>query len=105
MNALHFLGTAGALVTIGDLALAHWARAGPILFGLLGVAFNIGGILLYAHTLQMESVGVATAVFLGINILAVTLGGIFLFGEQLSAARIVGLFVLTVALVFVEIVG
>ena len=45
MNTILLLVMAGVLVTLGDLALAHWSRAGQILFVLLGVVLNLFGIL------------------------------------------------------------
>lgn len=105
MNAITLLAMAGAIVTLGDLALAYSARAGQMLFVLLGVGLNVIGILIYAQTLSMESVGVATAVFLGINILAVTAGGILLFGDKISVARILGLLMLTSSMIFIEVIG
>ncbi|MDP3639616.1 MAG: hypothetical protein Q8R53_00230 [Nanoarchaeota archaeon] len=71
----------------------------------LGVALNVLGILIYAQTLHGESVGIATGLFLGMNILAVTLGGMFLFGEHLSVARVLGLLLLTGSIIFIEIAG
>ena len=103
MNTILLLVMAGVLVTLGDLALAHWSRAGQILFVLLGVVLNLFGILLYAQTLNSESVGIATGIFLGLNILAVTLGGIFLFGESINLPRIIGLLILTGSIIFIEI--
>ena len=69
------------------------------------MTINVLGILVYAQTLNGESVGIATGMFLGMNILAVTLGGIFLFGEQLSVARMLGLLLLTGSIIFIEIAG
>ena len=105
MNAINLLVMAGILVTLGDLALAHWARAGQILFVLFGGVLNLFGILLYAQTLNLESIGIATGIFLGFNILAVTLGGIFLFGESISLVRILGLLILIGSIIFIEVMG
>ncbi len=103
MNTINLLIMAGILVTLGDFALAHWARVGQILFVLLGVVLNLFGILLYAQTLNLESIGIATGIFLGFNILAVTLGGIFLFGENVNLIRILGLLTLTGSIIFIEV--
>lgn len=105
MGIAHILGMAGVLVTLGDLALAHWARGGMLLFVFVGIGLNIAGIMVYAQTLGMEHVGIATAIFLGFNILAVTLGGVLVFGESIGMARVVGLFALTASIIFIEVVG
>lgn len=103
MNTIYILAIAGTFVTAGDLALAGWARAGQHLLMVAGVLLNIIGILFYAQTLGRENVGMATAIFLGFNIFAVTLGGILLFGENISIARIIGLSLLTVSIILVEV--
>lgn len=105
MNVLYTLVIAGILVAIGDIVLAQWSRLGGTLFLLLGLAINLVGILLYAQTLNVEHVGIATALFLGLNIGAVTLGGTFLFNEPLSLGRILGLLTLFTGIVLLEVIA
>ena len=105
MNGLFLLTSAGVFVTLGDLALAYWARVGQIPFILLGLLLNLLGILFYSQTLRRESVGIATAIFLGFNILAVTLGGVFLFDENIGLSRMFGLLTLAGSIIFIEVIG
>ena len=103
MNTWILFGGAGLFVTIGDLVLAHWARTSN--WGLLvtGLLLNLMGIACYANTLRFEGVGVATAIFLGINIVAVTLGGMLFFRETWTIRTILGLTLLVGAMVLVEV--
>lgn len=104
LEALPLLLVAGVVVAAGDLALAYWSRAGALPFLVAGLALNLVGIGGYALTLRLENVGVATGVFLGLNILAVTLGGVVLLGENLSAPRAILLAVLAASIVAIELV-
>ncbi len=104
MNTIQLLILAGILVTIGDFALASWAREKQNFFILLGMGLNLFGIFIYAQTLNSESIGIATGIFLGFNILAVTLGGIFFFNEHISLERALGLLTLVGSIVFIEVI-
>jgi len=105
MNVLYTLIIAGILVAIGDVALAQWSRLEEAQFLLLGLVFNLVGILLYAQTLSVEHIGIATALFLGLNIGAVTLSGIFLFNESLSSGKIFSLLTLLLGIILIEVIG
>lgn len=104
MNTISLLVTAGIVVTIGDLVLAQWARSHQILFLIIGLLLNLIGIFAYANALQSEQIGIATALFLGFNILAVTLGGILIFSDRISILRAVSLFFLFCSIIFVEVI-
>jgi spermidine export protein MdtJ len=103
MNAIIQLAIAGIMVALGDLALAQWAKSSQVAFLLIGVFSNILGIITYARVLSLEHIGVATAVFLGLNILIVAFGSFLVFGESISAARAAGLAVIATGIVLVEV--
>lgn len=103
MKLATILIIAGLFVTCGDIALALWAKQSKIYLFVIGILLNLAGLLFYAQSLRLESVGVATALFLGINILAVTLIGAFVFKEGLPFKQICGLIVLVLAIVVLEI--
>jgi multidrug transporter EmrE-like cation transporter len=103
MNLITLFAGAGFFVTIGDLVLAQWARTSNHTLLVLGLLLNITGIAFYANTLRFESVGLATAIFLGINIIAVTIGGYFFLNQSLTARELTGLLLLAFAIVVVEI--
>lgn len=103
MNTLHLFVGAGLFVTIGDLILAQWARTSNWTLLALGLSLNLMGIACYANTLRFTGVGVATATFLGINILAVALGGLLFFRETFTLRTIIGLFLLLLAIGLVEV--
>ena len=94
---------AGLGVTIGDILLGYWARSGDISNFILGLVFNLIGIIFYAGTLRSENIGIATAIFLAINIVAVTLAGIVFFRERSSILQIVGMGLILLAIVLMEI--
>ena len=105
MNALYILMGVGALYTIGDLALGYWARGNSLAYLVAGLAINFIGIVAYALTLRFESIGVATAVLLGLNIFAVTVASAVMFSEPLTIMRSIGLVILVSGIIFVEILG
>ena len=102
MNSIALFAGAGAFVTIGDLILAQWAKTNNwVLFG-LGLLLNLVGIGFYANTLRFESVGLATAIFLGINIFAVALGGYFFLNQSMNIKESFGLLLLGLAIFVIE---
>ncbi len=103
MNIIILFACAGLFVTIGDLVLAQWARNGNWILLVMGLSFNIVGITFYANILKLESVGLATAIFLGINIVAVTLCGYFFLNQSLTFRELTGLLLLTFAVIIIEI--
>ncbi|MBT5021415.1 hypothetical protein HOK51_09690 [Candidatus Woesearchaeota archaeon] len=94
---------AGIGVTIGDALLAGWARGNGLIFLLSGLIFNIIGIIFYATTLRIESIGVATAMFLAINIVAVSLYGMFFLRDHISISKICGIILIIFAIILIEI--
>ena len=103
MNSAMLLVGAGISVTIGDLILAGWARTSNWNLLIIGLLLNVVGIIFYANTLKFESVGLATAIFLGINIIAVTLGGYFFLNQSLNLRESLGILLLGIAIVIIEI--
>ena len=52
-----------------------------------------------------HELGIATGVFLGLNILSMSIAGAFVFGEQLGLTRAFGLFALAASIIFIEVMG
>jgi len=103
MKLATILLIAGLCVTSGDVVLALWAKQSKFYLFLIGMLLNIAGVIVYAQSLRMEAVGIATAMFLGINIVAVTIMGMFLFKQFLSWKQIVGMIGMVAAMVIIEI--
>lgn len=103
MNLITLFMGAGLFVTSGDIVLAQWARTSNWALFVLGLLLNIVGIMFYANILRLESVGLATAIFLGINIVAVTLGGYFFLNQSLTIRQLEGVLLLIFAIIMLEI--
>ncbi|MAF50812.1 MAG: hypothetical protein CMH64_01850 [Nanoarchaeota archaeon] len=103
MNLITLLIGAGIFVTFGDLVLAQWARENHLPFLFLGLFLNLIGIVFYANTLKLESIGIATAIFLGINILAVSLGSYFVFNETISLKNTLGMGLIVLSILMIEL--
>jgi multidrug transporter EmrE-like cation transporter len=103
MNIITLFASAGFFVTAGDLVLAQWARTSNWILLIIGLLLNVVGIGFYANTLRLESVGLATAIFLGINIIAVTLGGYFFLNQNLTFRQSTGLLLLGFAIIIIEV--
>jgi small multidrug resistance pump len=103
MNIITLLIGAGILVTGGDLMLAEWALHQNPLWLLAGLALNLFGIILYAISLQYHQIGAATAIFLGLNIVAITLGGLLIFGQRISLRHAISILMIIVSIGVIEI--
>ena len=103
MNLLILFTLAGLGVTTGDVLLGHWARTSNWIFLVIGLVLNVIGILFYANTLSFRSVGIATAIFLAINIIAVSIAGVIFFREQFSVMQFIGIGLIVVAIMLIEI--
>ena len=103
MNLPILFALAGLGVTTGDILLGYWARTSNWVFLVIGLVFNIIGILFYANTLSLRGVGIATAIFLAINIAAVSIAGMIFFREQFSILQLTGIGLIIVSIVLIEI--
>ena len=103
MNLILLMIGAGAFVTMGDFALGLWARGNQYQMFIIGIILNIIGIGFYAQTLRLEAIGVATAIFLGLNILLVSIMSVFMFNENLNLRQMVGMVVLVLSIFVIEI--
>ena len=102
MSTIALFAGAGLFVTIGDLILAQWVRTSNWILLVLGLLLNIIGIGFYAQTLKLQSVGLATAIFLGINVVAVALGGYFFLKQSITIKESFGLVLMVLAIVVIE---
>jgi multidrug transporter EmrE-like cation transporter len=103
MNSIFLLGFAGAFVTAGDIFLAMWARTSDITPFIIGLLLNIAGIIAYAGTLRTQQVGVATAAFLGLNIVTVAILGRLLYQEMPCNRAMLGMVIMIIAIILIEI--
>lgn len=90
-------------VTIGDIFLANWAESQITYYLILGLVFNVIGIFFYAQTLRTQGLGVATAIFLSVNIIAVLLAGSVFFDEHITLTRVLGIVTIIGGIVLIEI--
>lgn len=102
---IYLLAAAGTLMALGDIALAAWSKEGQMHLIAAGLLLNIIGIIAYACTLGVGSVGAATAVMLGLNILMVAIFGYLFFGQALGAARALAMIMLVASIFFIEVLG
>jgi multidrug transporter EmrE-like cation transporter len=103
MKLATILLVAGLCVTVGDIVLALWAKQSKFYLFVIGMLLNLAGLIVYAQSLRMESVGIATAMFLGINIVAVTIMGMIVFKEFLSIRQILGMVGIVLAMIMLEV--
>ncbi len=103
MNPITLLIGAGIFVTAGDLFLAGWARVNYIGYLVAGLLLNLTGIVFYAFSLRAEIIGIATAIFLGLNIFAVSLGAYFLFDESIPLRGAIGISLIIISIMLMEV--
>ncbi|MFH1173922.1 MAG: hypothetical protein V1725_02210 [archaeon] len=93
---------AGLLVALGDVLFVIWARQGQPLAFVIGLLLNIAGILCYAQSMRTLSAGVATTVYLGLNIVLVSIAGLTL-GDHIKASGLLGMAAVAVGIVLLQV--
>lgn len=93
------LVAAGLLEVVWSLGLKYtdgFSRPMPSAITAIAIA---GSMILLAHAAKHIPIGTAYAIWVGIGVLGATIGGIVLFGKPISAARVLCLLLLVVAIV------
>jgi multidrug transporter EmrE-like cation transporter len=103
-----FLVLAVVLEGSADLLLRKWgldraAGGGRWVFFALSLAVYMGGAVCWGLSLQYREVSRGIVAFAVLNVLAVAVAGVFLYGEELSPVNRVGIALGLCSLVLVEL--
>ena len=97
------LTLAGLLEVVWSLGLKYtqgFTRLGPSLVTLVALA---GSTLLLAQVSRTLPIGTAYAVWVAIGVVGAAIGGVVLFGEQMSVARAAFLVLLVISIVGLKV--
>jgi multidrug transporter EmrE-like cation transporter len=104
MNIGIFLLLIGASIdTIGDIIMKQWViNKNPWLF-CLGIFIYLIGLGFLAYSYNYKNIAVASAIFVILNIIALSLVSWFYFREALTPVQIIGIIVGIIAIFILEI--
>lgn len=102
---MHYLALFAAIVaeTIGTSALQasqQFTRIGPSI--LVVIAYGVAFYLL-SVTLRVMPVGVVYAIWSGLGIVLIALAGLFIFGQKLDFAAVIGLGLIVAGVVVLHV--
>lgn len=101
--AIILLLIGGIVFTLGDLIMKKWALTNSHLFYLIGMGLYIVGLAFLAQSYKYKHIGIASAIIVLINIIALSLVSYFYFKETLSLAHIFGLVLGMISILIIEL--
>lgn len=84
-------GAAVALEVVGDVFFKKWSLSNRWMLLAIGLAVYFAGTIFWAFSLKHEYLANAIGVFTILNLIAVSLIGIYLFKEDLSVVNKIGI--------------
>lgn len=102
MSPLALLFVGGIILTIGDIAAAEWVRIGNHYMYFLVFIFYFLGMILLMNSYKSEDIPVASLVMVIFNVVILFFVGIFMFGEEASLIKIIGIFLCFVSIFLLE---
>jgi multidrug transporter EmrE-like cation transporter len=100
---LILVGLAVLLEVVADIFLKKWAlQSKNVLLG-IGLLLYFIGTVFWAYSLKYEYLSRAITFFAVLNVIAIMLVGVYLFGEKLTLASKMGMLLGVISLVLMEI--
>ncbi len=94
---------AAALEIVGDLSFKWWAETGRWLGLVVGLIVYSLALVLFAYLLRRAELAVVLALWSGVAVVLMALAGRWLFGEVLSAHRLIGLALVIAGIVLLQL--
>lgn len=92
-----------ALEIIADVLFKYWSINSKGFLLWVGLAIYVIGTLIWAYSLKFEFLSKAITIFTVLNLVVVTLVGVFLFNEHLSLINKIGVLLGIVSVVLVQL--
>lgn len=103
MPAIAYLILGGSVLTIGDIVFKSYALMPKMSLYISGLVIYMGGLMLLVQSFKTENMAVASAVFVMINVLTLSIISWLYFGEKLSLLQILGIVLSFVAIGLLEL--
>lgn len=94
---------AGSIITIGDLYLKKWAINNAWAYYGKGMIFWLIGANLLAYTFKSKDIAVASVIYVVFNVLTLMAAGYWLFGEQITMLKVVGVILALISIAVLSI--
>ena len=103
MPAIAYLILGGSVLTIGDIVFKSYALSPKTHLYIWGLVIYLGGLMLLVQSFKTENIAVASAIFVMVNVLTLSLVSWFYFGEKLSPLQMLGIALSFVAIGLLEL--
>lgn len=98
-----FLLFLGALIdTVGDLLMKQWAETNSRAFYGAGMACYIVGLSFLAYSFTQKNIVVASAIFVVMNLLLLTVASWIFYGEMINKKELIGIALGISAVLFLD---
>ena len=105
MSSIVWLILGGSTLTIGDIIFKVWVNKSLSYLYISGLIIYILGLMCLVQSFKSQNIAVASAIFVIVNIVTLSLVSYFYFKEPLSVLQIVGLAVAFIAILLLDLGG
>jgi multidrug transporter EmrE-like cation transporter len=102
ISPLVLLFVGGIILTIGDIAATEWIRFGGKYMYFLVFTFYLLGMIFLMNSYKSEDIPVASLIMVIFNVVILFFVGVFMFGEEASLIKIIGIFLCFVSIFLLE---
>lgn len=89
----------GAILTIGDIFFKYWTKNPTTLLYVVGILIYLGGLMFLVQSFKTQNIAIASAVFVIVNIVTLSIVSWIFFKEPLSTIQIIGI-ILAIGAIF-----
>ncbi|MEI6627651.1 MAG: SMR family transporter [bacterium] len=105
MSALMWLLFGGSILTVGDIIFKFWANKSLTYLYITGLVIYVLGLMCLVQSFKSQNIAVASAIFVIVNVVTLSLVSYFYFKESLSVLQMVGIGVAFVSIMLMELGG
>ncbi len=102
MSPFTILLIGGIILTIGDIAAVEWISYGGVYRYAMVFIFYLFGMMLLMNSYKSEDIPVAGLIIVVFNVVMLFFIGVFIFGEDVSLKKIVGILLCFVSIFLLE---
>lgn len=103
LSPLIMLLIGGAILTLGDIFATEWVRvSGSLFLYFITMIFYIIAMAILIKSYEGEDIPVASIILVMFNVTILTIVGVLIFGEEVTASKIVGIILGIISLILLE---
>ncbi len=95
----------GSILTVGDIIFKFWANKSLTYLYITGLVIYVLGLMCLVQSFKSQNIAVASAIFVIVNVVTLSLVSYFYFKESLSVLQMVGIGVAFVSIMLMELGG